>query len=180
MCKRNGIQQSMGCKGNCLDHTGITSFSGSFKRDLLYLKGLAGWNFPYELVGDPGHYNSRCIKAKRKGLMLWSNGSWYFGRLPRFVLFHFDFPIFRLNPWGEGATTPLCRLLPDIARSETGQGFRKISAHPQKGTVRFPCPVKKQFPLCGLNARPRISGYPIPLFFRSIAAFHLLCYIPFP
>ena len=37
-------------------------------RDLLYLKGLAGWNFPYELVGDPGHYNSRCIKAKRKGL----------------------------------------------------------------------------------------------------------------
>lgn len=113
-------------------------------------------------------------------LMLWSNGSWYFGRLPRFVLFHFDFPIFRLNPWGEGATTPLCRLLPDIARSETGQGFRKISAHPQKGTVRFPCPVKKQFPLCGLNARPRISGYPIPLFSRSIAAFHLLCYIPFP
>lgn len=38
------------------------------QRDLLYLKGLAGWNFPYELVGDPGHYNSRCIKAKRKGL----------------------------------------------------------------------------------------------------------------
>ena len=68
MCKRNGIQQNMGRKGNCLDHTGITSFSGSFKWDLLYLKGLAGWNFPYELVGDPGHYNSRCIKAKRKGL----------------------------------------------------------------------------------------------------------------
>ena len=115
MLREKGIRQSMSRKGNCLDHTGITSFSGSFKRDLLYLKGLAGWNFPYELVGDPGHYNSRCIKAKRRlaacpsqaaspsayldkmDLMLWSNGSWYFGRLPRFVLFHFDFPIFRLN-----------------------------------------------------------------------------------
>lgn len=109
-------------------------------------------------------------------LMLWSNGSWYFGRLPRFVLFHFDFPIFRLNPWGEGAITPLCRLLPDIARSETGQGFRKISAHPQKGTVRFPCPVKKQFPLCGLNgsaADIRVSHSPIFQEHSGISSFVL-------
>ena len=112
----------------------------------------------------------------KMALMVWRNGSWDVGRLPRFVLFHFDFPIFRLNPWGEGATTPLCRLLPDIARSETGQGFRKISAHPQKGTVRFPCPVKKQFPLCGLNgsaADIRVSHSPIFQEHSGISSFVL-------
>ena len=56
-------------KGNCLDNAVIENFFGLLKSELLYLQEFHSMkHFKQELVEYLDYYNSRRIKAKRKGL----------------------------------------------------------------------------------------------------------------
>lgn len=69
MLTAKGIQQSMSCKGNCLDNAVIENFFGLLKSELLYLQKFDSIDrFKAELIDYLDYYNNRRIKEKLKGL----------------------------------------------------------------------------------------------------------------
>ena len=69
MLREKGIRQSMSRKGNCLDNAVVENFFGLLKSELLYLQEFQSMeHFKHELMEYLDYYNSRRIKAKRKGL----------------------------------------------------------------------------------------------------------------
>jgi len=69
MLTAKGIQQSMSCKGNCLDNAVIENFFGLLKSELLYLQKFDSIDrFKAELIDYLNYYNNRRIKEKLKGL----------------------------------------------------------------------------------------------------------------
>ena len=69
MLREEGIRQSMSRKGNCLDNAVVENFFGLLKSELLYLQEFQSMeHFKHELMEYLDYYNSRRIKAKRKGL----------------------------------------------------------------------------------------------------------------
>lgn len=69
MLTRNGIQQSMSRKGNCLDNAVMENFFGLLKSELLYLRKFASMEeFKIELINYIDYYNTKRIKSKLNGL----------------------------------------------------------------------------------------------------------------
>lgn len=69
LLKKNGIQQSMSRKGNCLDNAVMENFFGLLKSELLYLQEFKSVeHFIAELIDYLDYYNHRRIKVKLKGL----------------------------------------------------------------------------------------------------------------
>ena len=67
MLREKGVRQSMSRKENCLDNAVIKNFFGLLKRERFYLQAFHTIaRFKQELAEY--HYNSRGMKAKRKGL----------------------------------------------------------------------------------------------------------------
>ena len=63
MLKSKGIQQSMSCKGNCLDNAVIENFFGLLKSELLYLQEFESMgHFRRELIDYLDYYNNRRSK----------------------------------------------------------------------------------------------------------------------
>lgn len=70
MLKNKGIQQSMSCKGNCLDNAVMENFFGLLKSEMLYLQKFRSIeHFIQELIDYLDYYNNCRIKAKLKGLL---------------------------------------------------------------------------------------------------------------
>ena len=69
MLREKGIQQSMSCKGNCLDNAVMENFFGLLKSELLYLQEFESMDhFKIELSAYLDYCNNYRIKAKLKGL----------------------------------------------------------------------------------------------------------------
>ena len=156
--------KNMGCKGNCLDNAyRDNKLLGSFKSDLLYLKAIGSdgifhtswWVIRVITIAAVSRQSGRACRLSFAGskpfrwtgqdgldvmeqrfLALWT-------LTPGSSLFHFDFPIFRLNPWSEGAQRRYAGFSRQ-ARYETGQGFRRISVSPPKGNGTISVPRIKQ------------------------------------
>lgn len=71
MLKKNGIQQSMSRKGNCLDNSLAENFFGILKSELFYPKEKEYKNIEElekDIIEYIEYYNNRRIKSKLKGM----------------------------------------------------------------------------------------------------------------